>query len=395
MPAPVSSPTLSPADLKRRLDAGKPLRILDVRNEEEFARWRVEARRSPPIVNVPYFQFVEDPDASAARVPRDLPLVAICAKGDSSAWVAESVLRPLGLEVANLAGGMQAWGRFYDFHKMPDAPQGCAIWQIERPSRGCLHYIVAGKGDDAVAIDPPRHLEAILELARAENLTFRAVLDTHAHADHLSGGPALARATGAPYFLHPYDGIHPLDVLPAKIDFEWLEDGHELRLGEARLRALHVPGHTLGMTALLLEGEGSALFSGDSIFLRSIARPDLGGKGEAWAPLHYRSLYGRLRLLPDDTLVLPGHFSDPGEARADGIYAATLGELKRDNPELRERSEEEFVRDLLAALPAFPAEYVEIKRVNAGLAAAGEERADELEMGRNECAASASRAGRS
>ncbi|HEU5179452.1 MAG TPA: MBL fold metallo-hydrolase [Candidatus Polarisedimenticolia bacterium] len=389
MPSPGSSPVLTPAELKRRLDAGETLRILDVRNEDEFARWRVEARRSPLTVNVPYFHFVEDPDNSAARVPRDLPLVAICAKGDSSAWVAESVLRPMGYEVANLQGGMQAWGSFYDIRRLPDPPQGCAVWQVERPARGCLHYVAAGKEGDAVAIDPPRHLGPILDLARAEGLTFRAIVDTHAHADHLSGGPALARVTSAPYFLHPYDGIHPVDVLPARIDFEWLEDGHEFRLGEARLRALHVPGHTLGMTAMELAHAGrTILFSGDSIFLRSIARPDLGGRGEAWAPLHYRSLYGRLRRLPEAMLVLPGHFSDPGEAREDGIYAATLGDLKGDNPELRERGEEEFVRDLLAALPHFPPEYLEIKRVNAGLAAADEERANELEMGRNECAAS-------
>ncbi len=390
MPASAPNPLISPADLKRRLDAGEALRILDVRNEDEFARWRVEARRTPPTVNVPYFQFVEDPEASAARVPRDLPLVALCAKGDSSAWVAESVLRPQGYVVANLKGGMQAWGSFYDIHRLPDAPQSCAIWQIERPARGCLHYVAAGEGGDAVAIDPPRHLEPILELARAEGLTFRAIVDTHAHADHLSGGPALARASGAPYLLHPYDGIHPVDLLPATVSFEWLEDGRELPLGKARLRALHVPGHTLGMTALELAHAGrTVLFSGDSIFLKSIARPDLGGRGEAWAPLLFRSLYGRLRRLSDATLVRPGHFSEPGEARADGIYAAPLGDLKRDNPALRERDEAECVRDLLAALPHFPPEYLEIKRVNAGLAAADGERADELEMGRNECAASA------
>jgi glyoxylase-like metal-dependent hydrolase (beta-lactamase superfamily II) len=263
------------------------------------------------------------------------------------------------------------------------------IWQLERAARGCLHYVIGSdsEGGAAVVIDPPRHLTLVLELVRRKRLTVRHVIDTHAHADHVSGGPALAEATGASYFLHPYDGIHPTDVLPAAVPYEWLHDGQEFRLGEARLRALHVPGHTLGAVALLLSDGGRGfLFSGDTIFLRSIARPDLSGRGEAWAPLYYRSLYERLLTLPEDTLVLPGHFSSPREARPDGLFCARLGDLKKANSELAPRSREEFVRHILASLPAFPPQYLDIKRINAGLLKPDEERADELEMGRNVCA---------
>lgn len=389
MTAVATKTSLTPAELKSMLDEGTPFLLLDVRNEDEFRRWKIEGRHTPPTVNVPYFDFLEDAEANARKVPRDKPVVTVCAKGGSSAWVADEVLRPRGYDVVNLEGGMTAWGGYYAVHPVPEADRAVRVWQLERPSRGCLHHVI-GYGDgaqQAVVIDPPRHHDRVLDLARAEGLTIQHVIDTHAHADHISGGPALARATGATYWLHPYDGIHPIDVLPATIAYEWLHDGQEFRLGAALLRAIHVPGHTLGITALALDdGNRRLLFSGDTIFIRSIARPDLGGRGETWAPLHYHSLYGRLLTLPGDTLVLPGHFSSPHEARDDGLYAARLADLKRDNPELSMSNKDAFVEHLLASLPVFPPQYVDIKRVNAGLLQPDEEKANELELGRNVCA---------
>jgi glyoxylase-like metal-dependent hydrolase (beta-lactamase superfamily II)/rhodanese-related sulfurtransferase len=388
MTALATKTSLTPAELKALLDGEEPFLLLDVRNEDEFQRWKIEGRHVPRTLNVPYFAFLEDPEGNAQKVPRDNPIVAVCAKGGSSGWIADEVLRPRGYDVVNLEGGMAAWGSYYAVHPVPEADRTVRVWQMERSSRGCLHHVIASReaGGQAVVIDPPRHYEQVLALAQAEGLRIAHVIDTHAHADHISGGPALARATGATYWLHPYDGIHPLDVLPATIPYEWLHDGQEFRLGNAVLRALHVPGHTLGITALLLEDGGRRfLFSGDTIFIRSIARPDLGGRGEAWAPLHYHSLYEKLLTLPEDVLVLPGHFSSPEEARADGLYVGSLGQLKRANPELRLSSQEAFVKHVLSSLPVFPPQYVDIKRVNAGLLEPDEETANELELGRNVC----------
>jgi glyoxylase-like metal-dependent hydrolase (beta-lactamase superfamily II)/rhodanese-related sulfurtransferase len=380
---------MTAAGLKGMLDDRQPFVLLDVRNEDEFHRWKIEGRYTPATVNIPYFAFLEDPEESARRVPNDRPLVAVCAKGDSSAWVADEVLRPRGYNVVNLEGGMAAWGSYYAVHRVPEASGVARIWQLERPSRGCLHHVI-GYGEQhrqAVVIDPPRHYEQVLGLAQAEGLAITDVIDTHAHADHISGGPALARVTRATYWLHPYDGIHPVDVLPAAFAYEWLHDGQEFPLGSATLRAIHVPGHTLGITALFLQDGGRRfLFSGDTIFIRSIARPDLGGRGEAWAPLHYHSLYERLLTLPEDTLVLPGHFSVPQEARDDGLFAGKQSHLKQVNPELTMIDQDAFVKHILASLPVFPPQYVDIKRVNTGLLQADEEKANELELGRNVCA---------
>jgi glyoxylase-like metal-dependent hydrolase (beta-lactamase superfamily II) len=132
------------------------------------------------------------------------------------------------------------------------------------------------------------------------------------------------------------------------------------------------------------------LLTGDSIFIRSIARPDLGGKADVWAPLHTRSLR-RLAALPEEIVVLPGHFSSLAEANERGLFAAPLGQLARRNDglaALRREDDAGFVRYLLASLPAPVAEYIDIKRVNAGLLSPDEDDAFALELGKNVCALS-------
>ena len=183
---------LGPGELKRMLDRGEPFLLLDVRNEDEFKRWKVEGRHPPATVHIPYFDFLENPEGSASRLAADKPVVAVCAKGGSAAWVADEVLRPRGYKVKNLEGGMAAWGSFYDVHPVPEATAPLRIWQLERASRGCLHHVRAFR-DQAIVIDPPRHVESVKELARSERLTIKYIIDTHAHADHISGGPVSVR----------------------------------------------------------------------------------------------------------------------------------------------------------------------------------------------------------
>jgi glyoxylase-like metal-dependent hydrolase (beta-lactamase superfamily II) len=321
----------------------------------------------------------------ANQLPHALPILSVCAKGDTSEFVAQG-LRRLGYASANLKGGMKAWGEHYATRALAEGPD-LAIYQVSRPARGCLSYVVASAGK-AVVIDPLRHLHPYLDLARSKGLTIEKVIDTHGHADHISGGPALASQTGSSYHLHPYDGIHPIDVLPATFPYEPIRDGQIFSVGRHELEALHIPGHTLGLVAVRLDDR--YLFSGDSIFIRSIARPDLGGKAETWAPLHGRSLR-KLLELPGRMTVLPGHFSSLDEADAKGIFAASLDDVKQLNIGLlvlQRESEDGFVRYLLESLPRFIPEYVDIKRINAGLLAAGEDDPSALELGKNVCALS-------
>jgi len=179
-----------------------------------------------------------------------------------------------------------------------------------------------------------------------------------------------------------------MDLLPATISYEPLRDGQVLPVGRRRLTVMHIPGHTLGLVAFRLDDE--FLFTGDSIFIRSIARPDLGGKAETWAPLHGRSLR-KLLALPGSMIILPGHFSGLDEAGESGLFAAPLSDLKSRNDgllALQRQSEEGFVRYLVESLPKFIPEYVDIKRVNAGLLSSDEDQVSTLELGKNVCALS-------
>jgi glyoxylase-like metal-dependent hydrolase (beta-lactamase superfamily II) len=387
----------SPQKVWERLLRNAPMFILDVRNRDEFERWRVEGPHSVPTFNIPYFELLdlegEEEDVTEAvmrgvqsqlmeQLPADRPILAVCAEGNTSNYVAEG-LRRLGFDAVNMEGGMEAWGNFYYWRPVAETER-FSLFQVVRPARGCLSHVLVSEHHAAV-FDPARHIETYHELATSVGAQIELVLDTHLHADHLSGGPALGERDRIPYHLHPYDAIHPMDMLPARIAYRPLEAGQTLRIGSAEVRVLHFPGHTLGMVAFLIEGR--YLLSGDSLFLEAVARPDLGGKAEAWTPLLYESLK-RMEELPDDTLVLPAHFSDIATADATGVFRATLGELKGRNPGLLKLAEGEkaFCDYILANLPEFPAAYVEIKRANAGLVSPNERKAQELELGRNICA---------
>lgn len=380
---------------KEHLDRREKFFIFDVRNRDEFSAWHIEGEVTPPTLNVPYFEILEEGGRDdfiesikayaekelAGRLPGDQPIVTVCAKGDTSAYVAEG-LRQLGYDALNLQGGMRAWGDLYDINPITESRE-LSIYQISRPARGCLSYIIASGGLAAV-VDPLRHITTYLDCAAEKQFQIDLVADTHGHADHISGGPALASQSGRPYYLHPYDAIHPIDMLPGRVIFEYLRHGQELSVGKVTIQTIHIPGHTLGNVVFLVNEK--YLLTGDSIFIDSIARPDLGGQGEAWARLHYHSLKTLLDL-PDTVVVLPGHFSKPNEA-VGGLFMAPLGELKEKNEGLRmaQKSQDEFEQYILGSLPEFPAQYVEIKRVNAGLVAVGEEKASELELGKNICA---------
>jgi len=389
----------SAGELLERLQRRDPVFVLDVRNRDEFERTRIEGRGPVPTINLPYFEMLESGGKDemldsvvacverdlSSQIPSDRPILAVCAKGDTSVLVAQGLCR-MGYTSASLKGGMKGWAEYYATRPLFDDP-ALSLYQVSRPARGCLSYLVASAGK-AIVIDPLRHLHPYLDLARAAGVTITSVIDTHGHADHISGGPALAAHTGAPYYLHPYDAIHPIDVLPTTIPSEFIRDGQIVPFGRQELQALHVPGHTLGLVALRIDDR--YLFTGDSIFIQSIARPDLGGKAEAWAPLHYRSLR-RLLDLPGGITVLPGHFSSLAEADDSGRFAASLDDVKNRNEglvRLLRENEGGFVRYLLESLPRFVPEYLDIKRVNAGLLAPTEEDAATLETGKNACALS-------
>jgi glyoxylase-like metal-dependent hydrolase (beta-lactamase superfamily II)/rhodanese-related sulfurtransferase len=380
---------MTAADLYESLLRGDAPLILDMRNPTDFARWHVEGRSTLDVRNIPYNDFLTDADAAIATLPQDREVLVVCAKGISAQYIAV-LLRERGITARYLEGGIQCWGNHYDTRTIASVAWG-RIMQIARPARGDLSFMLVSNGEAAL-IDPLRHTQHYIQAIAQAGARLTHIFDTHVHADHISGGPALSQASGAPYSIHPYDAIHPIDMLPAKIAYTPLVDGQVFQVGHLTITVIWYPGHTLGQVNFLVEAPDGArfLFTGDGIFLRSFGRPDLGGKGEAWTPMLYDSMVRRLPPhLTDATMILPAHFSSLDECDLHGVCAAPWSTVQQANTSLSQlTSATGFADFVLSNLPVFPPQYVEIKRVNIGLSHPSEEQAEALELGKNICALS-------
>lgn len=384
----MSAPGLTVGELLPRLDAGENVLILDVRNDEEFQDWRLDGRRPVETLHIPYFDFIEDAPSAVARVPRGRPVVVLCAKGGSSELVV-TILAEAGIAAANISGGMQSYGEHLEPVRLAttEAEAGrFEIWQLNRRGKGCLSYVIRSQ-DEAIVVDPARQVERYEGFVKSLGARIARVLDTHVHADHVSGGPALAARNSVPYFVSAGAGFELRHAVSP------LADGEQLRLGgehgvTLEVRLLSTPGHTPGSTSYLVGSRH--LLTGDTLFVSSVGRPDLGGHVVEWGRALFHTLRERIATLPDDTLVLPAHYAGVQEIGVLGAVVARLGDLRRSVPELRIETEEAFVEALRAAVKAPPASYAEMIRVNLGLAAASPERIGEWELGKNQCAVATS-----
>jgi glyoxylase-like metal-dependent hydrolase (beta-lactamase superfamily II) len=368
--------------LLARLDRGDDLLVLDVRNDDDFERWRLEARRPVPTLHLPYFEFIEDPQAAAVRVPRGGAIAVLCAYGGSSEYVVEA-LREAGIPARNVAGGMVAYGDLLEALRVPTPGTDSEIWQINRRGKGCLSYVLVCRGE-AVVVDPARQVDWYSAFVRARDARLARVLDTHVHADHVSGGPALAAAHGAPYFVSAGPGAPVNHAVTA------LADGERLRLGgdggvTLEVKLIESPGHTPGSTCYLV-GE-RWLLTGDTLFVGGVGRPDLGGQVDPWGRALFRTLRARLAALGDDVVVLPAHWAGAHEMGPDGVVAARLGDLRRRLPELALPDEDAFVAAVKAGMSEPPEAYARMVGVNLGLEAAEPDKLAEWELGKNQCAA--------
>jgi glyoxylase-like metal-dependent hydrolase (beta-lactamase superfamily II) len=376
--------SVPPNELQRRVDGGEEVTILDTRSPSDFQEWHIDGP-NVEIVNVPYYEFIgEDVDeALLARVPDGKPLVVLCAKGYASEFVAGELVEA-GREVVHLADGMNGWARIYERREVTGYDGPGTVYQYQRPSSGCLGYLLVSDGEAAV-VDPLR-VFTDRYLADADELGADLVyaLDTHIHADHISGVRDLD-AEGV-------TGVVPENAVPRGVTYaaklETAADGDVFDVGQATVEAVYTPGHTSGMTSYLLGDR--LLATGDGLFVESVARPDLE-EGDEGAPAAARQLHETLheRVLPlgEDVLIGGAHYSDAAEPAADGTYTAPLGELVERMDALSVDTEE-FVDIVLADMPPRPANYQDIIATNLGQRSAGDDEAFELELGPNNCAAS-------
>ena len=229
---------------------------------------------------------------------------------------------------------------------------------------GCAAFLFGcgSLGKCAVVDAHEEDVDAYAAFAASKGMRITHVIDTHVHADHRSGGVALAKKVAASYCLH-----ESADVAFA---FEPLRDGQEVELGNTRVKVLHTPGHTpesvcLVVTDLRRGTDPWFVLTGDTLFVGAVGRPDLPGRARANAGELYDSIHTKLLCLPDDLEVYPGHFSGSVcGAGMSGKPSSTIAFEKRNSP-LLSKTREDFV-DALSVVPPKPAEMARILRQNQG-----------------------------
>ena len=239
--------------------------------------------------------------------------------------------------------------------------------QIINEDLGCASYLVGDPGAAVAAVvDPQWDIDPYVNLARLHGVRIEHVLETHNHADHISGHGRLARATGA--------RIHVHILAEAEYEHEPLTDGWMLELGEAvSIEAIHTPGHRPEHTSFLLRdaergGDPVAVLSGDSLFVGDVARPDLAVEPREGAAGIFRSLHERLLALTDEVEVWPGHLGGSlcGSSGIDLKTSSTIGFERRHNRALAFEDVEEFVEHAVSSLGERPPNVEHIVALNRG-----------------------------
>jgi len=379
---PVSS--LTPEELKAQIDSGEAVTILDARMGSDYEEWRIDGENVTSI-NIPYYEFLDDEISEEVlnQLPDDTAFTVLCAKGGASEFVAGSLIKE-GYDVNHLEEGMNGWAKIYEAVEITRYDGPGTVLQYQRPSSGCLGYFIYDDGEAAV-IDPLRAFtDRYLDDASELGVELRYAIDTHIHADHISGVRNLVAAG--------VEGVIPKPAVDRGVTYAdemtQATDGDTFEVGNVTIETVYTPGHTSGMTSYLI-GD-SLLTTGDGLFIESVARPDLeegdDGAPEAAQQL-YQSLQERVLTLPGETLIGGAHYSDSAVPAEDGTYTAPIDELVERMDALH-LEESEFVDVILSNMPPRPANYEEIIATNLGQQETDDEEAFELELGPNNCAAS-------
>jgi glyoxylase-like metal-dependent hydrolase (beta-lactamase superfamily II)/rhodanese-related sulfurtransferase len=362
---------------------GHDFTLLDVRNNEEFGRFKVEGPHLSKILNLPYIEFIEKEEETVDQfqVSKAESIRIVCAKEGSAKYVGDILLRNGWQDVKILEKGIKSWGNLLT-PKLVASQNGYAFYQFIRPGKASCSYGLI-YGDEMVVFDPSRNAQYYQDFAKKHDARIIKTFETHLQADYISGSQRLHSDTGAQIVGHQddfkdavfeYRGVNDQDI------FRFTNEGPEIK-------AIHTPGHTPGSTSYLIDNK--YLVTGDTVFILSIGRPDLGGKAEEWSKLLYITLRTKIADMDDDLLILPGHYLDWSEANPDNVFVDSMGSIKAKNANIYGIAEEdEFVRFIEDNMRKQPDVYGEIRKVNAGILEVDDEEQEVMDLGKNECAAS-------
>ncbi|KTG08196.1 rhodanese [Haloprofundus marisrubri] len=374
-------------ELAEKQDDGDDYLLVDTRPEESYESWHVTDAKNLPFG--PTETLDDDSRAQIDDWAGDKPILTICGKGATSTTLAAELDANGYDDVSVVKGGMRDWNALYERVSVDTDDEDIVVVQFQRRGKGCLSYLVGSKtAGEAVVVDATQHTDQYVVTAAELGLEVTHVLDTHVHADHVSGGRALAEALNVPYHLGERATERDLDFA-----FEPLGDGDAVSLGDLDVTALHAPGHTSEMMVYRVGDE--AVLTGDALFLDSLGRTELElGDDDAakGAEMAYDTLHETLLALPEELTVLPGHVTvtndgrfahgSPGEA-----VAASLSQV-RESLSLAGLEREAFVERMVENTPEKPDNYETIIGLNRGVESVGSDReAEMLETGANNCAA--------
>ena len=374
--------------LKEKMDKGEDVFILDVRTPEEYEAWRLSYDKHAKTPLIPVDRLFGAQKAIADQIPKDKEIITLCAHGNRSMMAAQ-LLSQLGYNAKSVRGGMAAWNQVYDVAIVADIPEShVRIWQLRRISKGCLSYVIAA-GTSATVIDSTCDFEnSALKLAEEHGLKITNLIDTHMHADHVSGLVSLARKTGAQAHLGAGEGYK----VPSSFKVDMVKDGQKIQVGDGvALTAIHTPGHTEGSTSYTLEltsssGVKTFLFTGDTLFVNAVGRPDLHDKAAEYSEKLYDTYQSKVLKQPDDTIILPAHFDTNTITLKHGdLVADTIGAVRK-NLKFLSMPREEFVSAMSSSVPPRPANYKMIIQINQELVGCEEINMGDLEAGPNSCA---------
>ncbi len=369
------------ADLYTWVTSRENVVFLDVRNAVDFARFHVESPFPVEMYNISYFDFMEIEDECIAKVPKGRSIRVICAKEGSARYVAE-ILEKHGFDdVGYLEGGIKSWGNLL-VPVLLNPGSDFALYQFIRPGKASCSYGLI-YNNELMLFDPSRNIEFYLQFAEMNKCRLIKTFETHLQADYIAGSRLLSAATGAEFLANEKDFKH------SRITYTPLQDGEIQRFsnGGPEVKVFFSPGHTPGSTSFIIDNH--FLISGDTIFIHSVGRPDLGGKVDEWSDILFHTLE-KIRTLDDTLIVLPGHFMGWDEADERLVFAATLAQTKEYNSSIhRIDNTGNFLAFIKANMRKQPDEYATIRQINAYLEEVDDDKAEELDLGKNECAATA------
>ena len=284
-------------------------------------------------------------------------------------------------DVGYLQQGIVSWGNALVPKKVSSDDEKYTLYQFIRPGKASCSYLLISK-DEAMVFYPSRNIEVYKEMDKQHGSKIIRSFETHRQADYISGSPQLAKEKGCKV------RASKLDFAGATFPYEPVVDGEVCTFAKKgpEVRVLHTPGHTMGSSCYLVDNK--YLLSGDTVFISTAGRPDLGGRWAEWARELYLTLMLRLRDLPDHIQVLPGHYTSWNEANSENMIMEKLGNLRQHVVAFRLANEKKFAEFIEENMRPQPPVYAEIRKVNIGFLEVSQEEADVMDLGKNECGAS-------